>query len=61
MILQVGGDGVPFDFSSAVGDFSDFINCVASHLAIFTVHITAIVVFCVVFCVVDRAGHHWSF
>jgi len=61
VILYAGSDGVPFDFSSVVGGFSDFVDCVASYLAVFTVYVAAVTVFCVVFCVVDRAGHHWSF
>ncbi len=61
MILYGGGDGVPFDFSSVVGGFSDFVDRVTSHLAVFTVYVAAVVVFCAFFCVVDRAGHHWSF
>jgi hypothetical protein len=44
-----------------VSGFSDFVDCVASYLAVFTVYIAAVVIFCAVFCVVDRAGHHWSF
>ncbi|MCJ7698199.1 MAG: hypothetical protein MUO73_07715, partial [Thermoplasmata archaeon] len=59
--LNDGGNGVPFDFSSVVGGFSDFVDRVDSYLAVFTVYVAAVVVFCVVFCVVDRAGHHWSF
>lgn len=55
MILYVGGDGVTIDFSSVVGGFSDFVDCVAYYLAVFTVYVTAVVVFCAVFCVVDRA------
>ena len=54
MILYVGGDGVPFDFSSVVGDFSDCVDRVTPYLAVFTVYVAAVVVFCVVFCVVDR-------
>ena len=61
MILYVGGDGVPFDFSSVVGGFSDFVDRVASYLAVFTVYGAAVVVFCAIFCVADRAGYHWSF
>ena len=55
MILRGGGDRVPFDFSSVVGGFSDFVDCVASYLAVFTVYVTAVIVFSAVFCVVDRA------
>jgi len=54
VILCGGGDGVPFGFSSVVGGFSDFVDCVAPYLAVFTVYVAAVVVFCVVFCVVDR-------
>ena len=57
MILRGGGDRVSFDFSSVVGSFSDFVDCVAPYLAVSTVYVAA----AVVFCVVDRAGHHWSF
>jgi hypothetical protein len=61
VILYVGGNGVPFDFSSVVGGFSDFVDRVAPYLAVSTVYVAAAVVFCAVFCVVDRTGHHWSF
>ena len=61
MIRYVSGDGVSFDFSSVVGGFSDFVDRVTPYLAVFTVYVAAVVVFCVVFCVVDRAGYHWSF
>jgi hypothetical protein len=39
-----------------VGGFSDFVDCAVSYLVVFTVYVAV-----VVFCVVDRAGHHWSF
>jgi len=61
VILNDGGDGVSFDFCSVVGGVSDFVDCVASYLAVFTVYIEVVVIFCAVFCVIDRAGHHWSF
>ena len=61
MILHGGGNGVPFDFSSVVGGFSDFVNRVASYLTVFTVYVTTVVVFWAVFCVVNRVGYHWSF
>jgi len=61
VILYAGGDGVSFDFCSVMGGVSDFVDRVASYLAVFTVHVAAVVVFCAVFCVIDRAGHHWSF
>jgi hypothetical protein len=61
VILNDGGDGVPFDFSSVVGSFSDFVDRVTSCLAVFTVYVVAVVVFCAVFCIVDRTGYHWSF
>jgi len=54
VILRGGGDRVPFDFSSVVGGFSDFVDCVAPYLAVSTVYVAAVVVFYVVFCVVDR-------
>ena len=49
MIFYVGNDGVPFDFSSVVGDFFDFVDCAASYLAVFTVYIAAVVVFVLFF------------
>jgi hypothetical protein len=61
VIRYVSGDGVPFVFCSVMGGFSDFVDRVASYLAVFTVHVEAVVVFCAVFCVVNRAGYHWSF
>jgi hypothetical protein len=57
VIFYVGDDGVPFDFSSVVGNFSDFVDCAISYLAVFSVYIAVVVVFCVI----DRVGHHWSF
>jgi hypothetical protein len=61
VILYVGGNGVPFHFNSVVGGFSNFVDRVTPYLAVFTVYVAAVVVFCAVFCVVDRAGYHWSF
>jgi hypothetical protein len=61
VILYVGGNGVPFDFNSVVGGFSNFVDRVTPYLAVFTVYVAAVVVFCAVFCVVDRTGYHWSF
>jgi hypothetical protein len=45
VIFYVGDDGVPFDFSSVVGNFSDFVDCATSYLAVFSVYIAVIVFF----------------
>jgi hypothetical protein len=61
VFLTDGGDGVPFNFNSVMGDFSDFVDRVDSYLAVFTVYVVAAFVFCFIFCVVDRAGFPWCF
>jgi hypothetical protein len=47
-------DVVSIDFSSVVGGFSYLVDCIVSHLSVFTVDIVAVVIFCAVLCVVDR-------
>jgi hypothetical protein len=55
MIHCSSGDGVPFDFDTLMGNFSSFSNCSAFSMAVYQIHLAAITVFFVIFCVVNRA------
>jgi hypothetical protein len=52
-ILFVGGDGVPFPINSLVGYISRCFDCLASDLAVYSLHPAYFIIFFLVFRNID--------
>jgi hypothetical protein len=54
-----GGDGVPLNVNSHLGSFSYLPYCATPSLAVYSVYVTVVFIFFIVFCVIDDLRLHW--